>query len=349
MHPLQSLQNTGTKLYLDSVDPAEISRNLEWGAVGATSNPAIISELIARGTYDTEITARIHEGIDDAAIAWGLTNQLVEAAEERFRPIWDATQENAGWVSFELDPLLESTTSNLSLEQRRDAYIELGKAWAKNHSNRMIKVPATPAGISALEELAANGIALNVTLIFTEDQYALARDAVWRGAQRLGNTNHFKSVYSVFVSRIDIYTQDAVPTLSDATQGLVGILNAQRIWEANNRFWAAHPTRLQQEIIFASTGTKKPSDPPWKYVAALAGDGIQTNPPSTNAAVMDSDLTFERTVDRFPPESVIREIDEKVDFVEMHSVLMREGIEKFIKPQLALLGLIAQKHPKIEQ
>ena len=91
----------------------------------------------------------------------------------------------------------------------------------------MIKVPATPAGLDALEELAAAGVTLNVTLIFTMRQYEAARDAIWRGAQRRKSLDRFKSVYSIFVSRVDVYTEKHVPELSPAAQGQVGIVGVE--------------------------------------------------------------------------------------------------------------------------
>ena len=116
--------------------------------------------------------------------------------------------------------------------------------------------------MAALEELCAAGVTLNVTLIFSMRQYEAARDAVWRGAQRRKSLEHFKSVYSIFVSRVDVYTEKHVPELSAAAQGQVGIVNAKRIWQENQKFWADKGTPLKQEMIFASTGTKKPEDPP---------------------------------------------------------------------------------------
>src|SRR2546423_13129870 len=101
----------------------------------------------------------------------------------------------------------------------------------------MIKVPATPGGLAALEELCAAGVTLNVTLIFSERQYKIARDAIWRGIQRRGGFDRFKSVYSIFVSRVDVYTEKKVPELSPAAQGQVGIVNAKRIWRLNSDFW----------------------------------------------------------------------------------------------------------------
>lgn len=344
---LQSLMATGTKLWLDSVDPDLVRINHAWGATGATSNPVIVSDLIKTGRFDDDLEKLIDEGLDDEDIAWRLTDQLVNAAEAVFLPVWNKTQGDDGYVSFELDPLLEDPRRNLPHGERVRQYIELGKQWSRGHDNRMIKVPATPAGLDALEELCAAGVTLNVTLIFSMRQYEQARDAVWRGAQRRENLDHFKSVYSIFVSRVDVYTEKHVPDLSADAQGQVGIVNAKQIWQANQRFWRDHPTPLKQEIIFASTGTKKPSDAPWKYVGAFAGSDIETNPPATNEAVAQSSQTFSRQVDQRPPQEVIDEVAQKVDLQKMEQVLMQEGVQKFADPQNDLLRLIAGKRQQI--
>lgn len=344
--PLQSLINAGTKLWLDSVDPDLVKENLALGATGATSNPAIISGLIKTGRFDARMQELMNQGLNDEAVAWELTDGLVRQAEEVFLPIWEKTAGNDGYVSFELNPLLEATDGPPHVE-RVAAYVESGKSWAAGHKNRMIKVPATPAGLEACEELAAAGVTLNVTLIFTLRQYLAARDAVWRGAQRRDNLDHFKSVYSVFVSRVDVYTDEYVSELSGAAQGMVGIVNAKRIWQTNQQFWMQNATPLQQEMIFASTGTKKPEDAAWKYVAAFAGSDIETNPPATNAATNESGQTFDRQVDQLPPASVLTEIDEEVDFAKMEQVLMEQGLQKFVDPQNALLKLIASKRSEL--
>src|SRR5207253_2006037 len=101
-----------------------------------------------------------------------------------FLPVWEASKGNDGYVSFELDPLIDDPQANLPEEERVGRYVELGKQWSAGHKNRMIKVPATPAGLGALEELCAAGVTLNVTLIFSPRQYEAARDAIWKGAQR---------------------------------------------------------------------------------------------------------------------------------------------------------------------
>src|SRR5262249_10167114 len=190
-------------------------------------------------------------------------------AQDVSLPVWEETRGDNGYVSFELDPLLEDASCTLSVPQRTRQYIALGKKWSSGHTNRMIKVPATPAGLAALEELCAAGVTLNVTLIFSPRQYTIARDNIWRGAQRRPSLNAFKSVYSIFVSRVDVYTEKHVPELSPQAQGLVGIVNAKRIWQMNRQFWQQKNLPLHQEMIFASTGKKKRADPVWKYVEAF--------------------------------------------------------------------------------
>lgn len=343
LSPLQSLIQSGTKLWLDSIDPDLVAENRRLGATGATSNPVIVSDLIKTGRFDERISELVQQGLGDSDLAWQLTDELVQDAQQVFLPVWEETNGNDGYVSFEVDPLLEDPELDLPHDKRVQQYIELGTKWAAGHKNRMIKVPATAAGLDALEGLAARGITLNVTLIFTSNQYEAARDAVWRGAQRFGKVDAFKSVYSIFISRIDVYSEKHAPQLSADAQGQVGIVNAKRIWQANQDFWSDKNLPLQQEMIFASTGTKKPSDPAWKYVAALAGSDIQTNPPSTNDAINASDQTFTRQVDVLPSDDILSSIDTHVDFQHLHDTLISEGIQKFADPQKALRTLIANR------
>jgi transaldolase len=341
---LQSLIATGTKLWLDSVDPDAVQLNRARGATGATSNPIIIADLVKSGRYDRELNELLVEREEsEERAAWQLTDHIVRGAQEVFLPVWKTTRGDDGYVSFELDPLLEDPASTLSHDARVERYIDSGRRWSRGHQNRMIKVPATPAGLDALEELSAAGVTLNVTLIFTMRQYESARDAIWRGAQRRASLEGFKSVYSIFISRVDVYTEKHVPDLSPAAQGQVGIVGAKRLWFANQGFWSKRPTPLRQEIIFASTGTKKPDDPPWKYVIALAGSDIQTNPPATNDAVEASGRTFRRTIDEMPPADVLAEIDAKVDVQKLEDQLMREGVVKFADPQTSLIALLRDK------
>jgi len=345
--PLQSIIATGTKLWLDSIDPDLVKANRARGATGATSNPIIVADLVDSGRFDDQIKRLLDEGLDDEAIAWRMTDALVRRAQEVFAPVWEQTGGNDGYVSFELDPLLEDAELAPGHDERVARYIELGKQWSAGHTNRMIKVPATPAGLDALEELAAAGVTLNVTLIFTERQYEIARDNVWRGAQRrAAGLAGFKSVYSIFISRVDVYTKKHVPEL-EAAQGLVGLVNAKRLWRSNESWWANKNAPLQQEIIFASTGAKLDWQPEDYYVAALVGSGIQTNPPKTNEAVENSGKTYKSTVDQMPDQAILDEIDQKVDMARLEEVLMREGAAKFADPHKKLIETIAAKRAEL--
>jgi transaldolase len=342
--PLESLTACGTRLWLDSVDPELIRENRALGATGATSNPIIIADLIRSGRFDDQLHTLMATGLNDQDAAWAMTNQLVSEAQGVFRDVWEATQGDDGYVSFELDPLLEDVDCPLSIEERTSKYVTSGVEWAAGQPNRMIKVPATEAGLAALEELVAHDVSVNVTLIFTQRQYEAARDAVWRGARRRASLDLFKSVYSIFVSRVDVYTAQHIPKLSEHAQGTVGIVNAQRIFLENRRFWNDKHVPLRQEMIFASTGTKNPSDPVDKYVSALAGADIQTNPPGTNAAVQQlAGRVFEPLVDQLPPTDVLAEIDRLVNFAHLEQTLMSEGLQKFADPQKHLIALMAEK------
>jgi len=346
---LKSLIATGTKVWLDGVEPGEIKKNRAWGVTGATSNPTIVSKIIESGYFD----GRIHdlllgEGSTNEEIAWELDDELVKGAQQVFLPVWAGTRGNDGYVSFELDPLIEDSATGLSHESRVKRYVQLGKKWAAGHKNRMIKVPATDAGLEALEPLAAAGVTINVTLMFTVRQYRIAREAIWKGALRRQNgLGDFKSVYSVFVSRVDSYTEQHLPTLSQHAQGWVGIDNAKWIWRENEEFWRGKGLRLQQEIVFASTGVKKSGVPADKYVEAFAGAGIETNPSLTNEAVERSKKIYSRHIDQMPPQDIVNEIDSKLNIAEMEHLLMEEGIAKFAQPQRAMLQYIANQRSEI--
>ena len=340
---IQSLIESGTKLWLDSIDPDLVEKSRKMGATGATSNPIIIANILSSGAFDREINELGRRNSDHETIAWMLTDKLVSRAEKVFQPVFEQTGGEDGYVSFELDPLIEDSCLSLSVEERAARYVKEGMRWGKKDSNRLIKVPATPAGLASLKELVANGINVNVTLIFTMRQYHLARQSVWEGAQRRKDLAGFKSVYSIFVSRVDVYTQKHSQQLPSSAQGLVGIVNAKRIWRDNKDFWADKDVTLSQEIVFASTGVKNIKEQPWKYVEAFAGSDIETNPPETNDQVASSGRRFSPQIKELPGELVIQTIDQHIDWQHLEKTLMSEGIEKFIAPQQALLQLISGK------
>src|SRR6476620_8252878 len=129
--PLESLIATGTKVWLDSVDPDLVRENRGWGATGATSNPIIISDLIKGGRYDGRLGELLSQkALSDEDAAWQLTDQVVRSAQEVFLPAWESAKGDDGYVSFELDPLLEDPACSLSQSERVSRYIELGKRWS---------------------------------------------------------------------------------------------------------------------------------------------------------------------------------------------------------------------------
>src|SRR5262249_22766265 len=137
---LQSLIESGTKLWLDSIDPDFLRINRERGATGATSNPIIVSDIIKSGRFDSQLTSFTVRGLTDEQIAWELTDLLVREAQEMFRGANETTDGDDGYVSFELDPLLEDPSRNVPHAERVSQYITLGKRWSQGHTNRMIKV-----------------------------------------------------------------------------------------------------------------------------------------------------------------------------------------------------------------
>jgi transaldolase len=343
INSLESLTHCGTKLWLDSIDPDLTTLNKNLGATGATSNPIIVADLIKTGRFDRDLLELKSSTSDPSAAAWAVTDKLVTLAEKVFKDIFDRTKGDDGYVSFEVDPLLEDASCQLSLSEKVSEYIRLAKKWSVNHPNRMIKVPATEAGLASLTDIVSAGIPVNVTLIFSERQYLEARKNVWSGAKKLADLSRFKSVYSIFVSRLDIYAEKKYPDLICSKEGLVGILNAKHIWRLNQEFWKSNKTPLKQEMIFASTGTKKPSDLAWKYVQALAGSDIQTNPPATNDLTAKSGVTFTNTLAQIDNPTIVDECAKKIDWPKLEMDLMNEGLAKFADPQKALLEIVASR------
>ena len=139
---IKSLVASGTKLWLDSIDPDLVVENKAMGATGATSNPIIIANLVKTGRFDDQLQELALASDDVSDIAWNLTNRLVQQAQASFHDVWTATGGNDGYVSFELDPLLEDAERGPSHDERVAEYIQSGLNWNDSQDNRMIKVPA---------------------------------------------------------------------------------------------------------------------------------------------------------------------------------------------------------------
>jgi hypothetical protein len=205
---------------------------------GATSNPIIIADIIKEGGLDERIRQLIDQGLDDSAIAWKLNDELVTAAQKAFAPVWERTNGNDGYVSFELDPLLEDARTRC----RTGNGCGGTSSWGSS-----IRQPDQPddqgAGDGGGDRCAgraggARGSRLNVTLCFSERQYKLSRDAIWRGAQRRKSGLEGSRAFTASSCRaVDVWTEKNVPDLKKPAQGLVGIVNAKQMWRMNAEFW----------------------------------------------------------------------------------------------------------------
>ena len=276
--------------------------------------------------------------------------QLVRQAQKVFEPVWQSTKGDDGYVSFELDPLLEDPAVNMPVEERTKQYIDLGKKWAAGHTNRMIKVPATPGGLGRRSRTwLPPGITLNVTLIFSPRQYTTARDAVVArrpAARRSAERRSSRSTASSSAGSTST-PSSTCRSCRRRPRGMVGIVNAKRIWQMNQRFWADKKLPLKQEMIFASTGTKKPEDPPGntsKPSPAPTSRPIRRRPTTTSkrAAGPSPARSTRCRRQRSWPRSNGRSTCKK-----MEDTLMYEGIKKFADPQKALLALIADKRKSL--
>ena len=167
----------------------------------------------------------------------------------------------------------------------------------------MIKVPATPGGLAALEELVAAGVTLNVTLIFSERQYKIARDAVLaRRPAAQSTSENVKTVYSIFVSRVDVYTEKHVPDLSPAAQGQVGIVNAKRIWKLNQDFWADKKLPLQAGDDLRQHRHEEAGGPAVEVRRGVRRQRHRDQPAGDQRRrSQKSGRTFTRQVDQMPP------------------------------------------------
>ena len=209
----------------------------------------------------------------------------------------------------------------------------------------MIKVPATPGGLAALEELSAGGVTLNVTLIFSDRQYDAAREAIWRGAQRR------KSLESVQVG-LQHFRQPH-RRLHEAARAAVVAAGAGSRWGSSTssgsgrrirRTGETRSCRSSRKSSLPAPARKTRKSPPTSTSPRLAGSDIQTNPPATNAAIQEMKEKVVHAHGRsMPPADVLAEIDREVDFAKMEEVLMDEGLKKFADPQKALLKLIGEK------
>lgn len=353
MNPTQQLHDLGQSIWLDNItrrilDDGTLARYIaEDNVTGLTSNPSIFDKAIAGGSdYDQGVAKLLAQGRKGEDLFFALALQDLTRAADLFKPAFHHSDGVDGFVSLEVSPLLADDTA---------ATIESAAALhAKaRRDNLFIKIPGTPAGIPAIEESIYRGVPINVTLLFSREQYLAAAEAWMRGIERRiaeGKDANVDSVASVFISRWDVAVASKVP---EAMHDKLGIAIAQRTYKAYCELretprWkkllaaGAHPQRL----LWASTGTKDPKAPDTLYVEALAApDTINTIPDKTILAFADhGKLAGPMAKDGGDCEQVIARFNAAgIDDAALAGQLQRDGAAAFVKSWHDLLARIDEK------
>lgn len=359
MKATQQLQELGQSLWLDNITRGLLTDGTlqryidDLSVTGLTSNPTIFDHAIRHaGWYDAAIRQGTAEGKSGEALFFALALEDLTRAADLFRPAHDRTGGVDGWVSLEVSPLLANdTTSTIAAAAQLHARAQ--------RPNLFIKIPGTAEGVSAIETSIYAGVPINVTLLFSAEQYRAAADAYMRGIERrlsAGLDPVVGSVASLFVSRWDVAVKDTVPA---SLRNRLGIAVAKRAYKAYRDLLASPRWRRlaaagarPQRLLWASTGTKDPAASDTLYVEALAApDTINTIPDKTlHAFAEHGRVTGALPVDGGDAEEVIAACARHgVDDTALAAQLQREGAESFDQSWRDLLECIATTSAKLEQ
>ena len=357
MNATQQLHDLGQSLWLDNITRSlltsgTLARYIEDFAVtGLTSNPTIFEHAIGKSdAYDEAIRRQAGTGDSDEALFFELALEDLTRAADLFRPAFDASGGVDGWVSLEVSPLLaDDSAGTIAAAARLHARAA--------RPNLFIKIPGTPAGITAIEESIFAGVPINVTLLFSCAQYKAAAEAYLRGIERriaAGRDPVVDSIASLFVSRWDVATHDRLPP---ALRNRLGIAVAKQTYRAYRELLASPRWRKlvaagarTQRLLWASTGTKDPAAPDTLYIEALAApDTIDTIPEKTLAAFADhGKVGPPMPQDGGDADAVIAECRRAgVDDAALALELQREGADAFSKSWHELLGGIRAKRERL--
>jgi transaldolase len=349
--PTEDLSAAGVSIWLDDLSRSRItSGNLaqliaDRNVVGVTTNPTIFQSAIGNtsdDSYAAALGALADEGADADAAIFALTTDDVRNAADIFRPVFDATGGVDGRVSIEVSPDLAHDT---------DATIAQAKElWAAvDRPNTLIKIPATKAGLPAITAVLAEGISVNVTLIFSLERYGEVIDAYLAGVEQAQANGHdvstIHSVASFFVSRVDTEVDKRLTAIgTDEAVGLkslAGVANARLAYELFEQQFASDRAKTltdagatAQRPLWASTGVKDPNLPDTLYVTELVAPGtVNTMPEKTLEATFDHGVIAGDTItgaydgarDVFAQLAAVG-----VDFADVTQVLEDEGVDKFI-------------------
>jgi transaldolase len=362
MNRLQALHDAGVSIWLDTLsrellESGHFARLIDEDAVtGATSNPSIFAKAITGSDrYDDQLRAAAGSGVHDPQeLFFELALDDVTRAADVLRPAYDQSDGRDGFVSFECTPDLADDTA-ATIEQALELWGRLARP------NVMIKVPATPAGIPAIEELTARGVNVNVTLLFSVARYEQVIDAYMNGLERRLASGEpiqgIASVASFFVSRIDAKVDPQLPTDS-ALRGRVAIANARLAYAryldrfsedpclADDRWRALRDAGARpQRPLWASTGTKDPAYSDVLYVEKLITPGaVNTMPEATLRAFAEhGDVQHALSIAGAANGTLQRARQAGIDLDAITSELERDGVRSFCDSYRELLDCIETK------
>jgi transaldolase len=359
MKATQLLHNLGQSIWLDNItrdllNQGTLKRYIdELSVTGLTSNPTIFDGAIGSGdAYDAGIREKAQAGKSGETLFIELALEDLRRAADLFRPVFEASHHLDGWVSMEISPLLASDTDG-SIKAARQIHEQAERP------NLFVKIPGTPEGIPAIEESIFAGVPINITLLFSREQYLAAAEAYLRGIERrlaAGLDPRVGSVASVFVSRWDVAVKDKVP---GELRNRLGIAIGQRTYRAYRELLAA--PRWQklaaagarpQRLLWASTGTKDPDAPDTLYIEALAApETIDTIPEKTLRAFAEHGaLKGPMAVDGGDAEGMLARFAQAgIDPAALATQLQDEGAQSFVKSWNDLMTVLESKSSALKQ
>jgi transaldolase len=353
MKPTQLLHDVGQSIWLDNItrdllDSGTLQSYIdELSVTGLTSNPTIFDQAIKKSAaYDPAIQKELGNGKSGEALFFDLALEDLTRAADLFRPTYDQTKGVDGWVSLEVSPLLAYDTAT-TLAAAKDLSARAARP------NLFIKIPGTPEGLPAIEEAIFAGVSVNVTLLFSREQYLAAAEAYLKGVERriaAGLPTNVGSVASVFISRWDVAVSSKV---SDDLRDKLGIAIAQRTYKAYRDLLLT--PRWQkiikagynpQRLLLASTGTKDPRASDILYIKALAApDTVNTMPEGTLKAFADhGEVGAVMPADGGDCEQVLQQFAKAgIDIDALGQQLQVEGAKAFVDSWNELMGVIESK------
>jgi transaldolase len=358
MKATQMLHDLGQSLWLDNItrdllNSGALERHVsELSVTGLTSNPTIFDHAIKNSTaYDAAIREKLKKGKSTEALFFELALEDLTRAAALFRPVYERTEGVDGWVSLEVSPLLAYDAAS-TLAAAKDLHRRAGSP------NLFIKIPGTREGLPAIEEAIFAGIPINVTLLFSREQYLAAAEAFLRGIERrieAGLKPDVGSVASVFISRWDSAVMGKVP---DSLRDRLGIAIAERTYKAYRSLLASprwqrvfNEGARPQRLLWASTGTKDPKASDVLYVKALAAPfTVNTMPEGTLKSFAEhGELGDILSADGGDSEEVLARFAKAgIDVDGLAAQLQDEGAESFVKSWNDLLVVIASKSAALE-